>query len=535
MSSSWRLLDCLRPDATLLASVAWPSVVIIFVVIAAYSSRWLRNWFLLRSIPGPGTDWLPPWCLFSIYLKYGKDLWGRDATTVLQDFVNRNAEIYKGRTFKFYIGMIPIVILHTPEDVETLLTSKKNLKRPFMYTFLNSWFGPKNILTSEGDGWKTKARLFKGAFSSELREMSMGILNRNSKIFIETIEADAKDSQPRAKDCYKMAHACVMDNVARVTLGEDLELQKGKNQHYLEGFNTMTWLTLARVLRPWAWFQPLYFLTSHGKIWRDTARKIDAVHLAAIQKRVLAVKKQLSGLNKSSKIGEDDTPFPYGVDSYLKTHINDPSYTIQDVLEDTLATSFGAADTSTASISWTIYLLGLNPDKQAKLQKELDDAFGPGVEREYTSTDLEKLPYLDSCFKEALRLCPAVPIFGRELKEDLVLDGHTVPAGTTCLVNAYSLHRNRKLYTDPEKYLPERFLDENSEGKHPFSFLAFSGGIRPCLGKRFAYAQAKVLLATVFSKYSVESTLPFEDLSLGFEITLRAKDGLKVKFRKRNL
>ncbi|KAH9383175.1 hypothetical protein HPB48_024001 [Haemaphysalis longicornis] len=119
----------------------------------------------------------------------------------------------------------------------------------------------------------------------------------------------------------------------------------------------------------------------------------------AIEKRALAVKQQLADQDNISKTGGDGKPFPHSVDIFLKKHFNDPSYTIQDVLEDTLASTFGAADTSTASISLTLYLLGLHPDKQAKLQKELDDAFGTGVSRDYTSEDLEKLPYLDACFK----------------------------------------------------------------------------------------------------------------------------------------
>ncbi|KAH9360314.1 hypothetical protein HPB48_007925 [Haemaphysalis longicornis] len=95
--------------------------------------------------------------------------------------------------------------------------------------------------------------------------------------------------------------------------------------------------------------------------------------------------------------------------------------------------------------------------------------------------------------------------------------------------------RNKAVYTDPEMFIPERFLPENSAKIPPFAFLPFSGGVHPCLGQKFGYAQSRVVLATVFSKYSVESTLPLEELSLGFEVSLRAKEKLNVKFRRRNL
>ncbi|XP_077526053.1 cytochrome P450 4V2-like [Haemaphysalis longicornis] len=531
----WFFLECIRLNEAVLSTTRWVSLLIIFVVITAYSSRWLRKWVLLRTMPGPGTDWFPPWFLLSQYWKYGKDLWKRDATTVAQMAINHAARIYEGKTFKFYVGMSPFVILHTHEASEVLLTSKKNLKKPFVYSFFNPWLGSRNMLTSEGHVRKSKARLFKAAFTTAYLKFSIGIFNRNSKIFAENIEAIARNSQEKAVDCFEMVHLCVMDNATQAILGEDLELQKKNNQQYAHGYPTMTWLLVARFLRPWDWFDSLYSVTSDGKVWKDTIQKIEAVHLTAIKKRALALKSQLAGINKISEMGEDNAHVLHAADSYLMSNLNCPDYTMQEAVYDTVSTTFAATDSSTAAICWAIYLLGLNPDKQTKLQKELDDAFGQGVEHEYTSGDLEKLPYLDCCFKEATRLCPPFPIFGRELTEDLVIDGHTVPAGTTCMVNLYTLHTNKAVYTDPEMFIPERFLPENSAKIPPFAFLPFSGGVHPCLGQKFGYAQSRVVLATVFSKYSVESTLPLEELSLGFEVSLRAKEKLNVKFRRRNL
>lgn len=58
-----------------------------------------------------------------------------------------------------------------------------------------------------------------------------------------------------------------------------------------------------------------------------------------------------------------------------------------------------AADSTAAALSWTLYLLGLNPEKQAKLHQELDDAFGRGVDRELSLSGLKLLPYLECCVK----------------------------------------------------------------------------------------------------------------------------------------
>lgn len=63
----------------------------------------------------------------------------------------------------------------------------------------------------------------------------------------------------------------------------------------------------------------------------------------AIEKRALAVKQQLADQDKSGKKGGDDTPFPHSVDIFLKKHFTDPSHTMQNVLEDTLVSTFGVS------------------------------------------------------------------------------------------------------------------------------------------------------------------------------------------------
>ncbi|KAH6929878.1 hypothetical protein HPB50_006441 [Hyalomma asiaticum] len=102
------------------------------------------------------------------------------------------------------------------------------------------------------------------------------------------------------------------------------------------------------------------------------------------------------------------------------------------------------------------------------------------------------------------------------------------------MINIHSLHRNEEQFPDPESYIPERFLPENSKNMHPFSFIPFSNGVRVCLGQKFVMVEAKVLLAKLLSKFTVESTLPIEDVKQAYEVVLKAKGGLRVWFRKRS-
>lgn len=57
-------------------------------------------------------------------------------------------------------------------------------------------------------------------------------------------------------------------------------------------------------------------------------------------------------------------------------------------------------------------------------------------------------------------------------------DGRTIPAGTTVIVYYEALFQNDKVFSEPEKFKPERFFQD----LHPSAFLAFGGGPRSCLG-----------------------------------------------------
>lgn len=530
---SWSFFAPSRFDAALLSSLPWCSVLLSCALLAMHCRRWFYTWSTLRPIPGPGTDWLPPLFLLSVYWQYRRHLYN-SATSVVFRVVRKVSKMYEGRTFKVYIGTSPTVVLHTPEAAEVLLSAKENTGKPNSYAFLKSWLGPKNLLTSKGDPWKAKAKLFKNAFNTEHLESCMAVFNDSGKILEKRIESMTSESPDKPIVCYRNIQNCVLDIIGRALFGIHLGLQNGNRKEYARWFNYLTFLLTVRYFRPWLWIQALYDITKEGKFWKETVGNIGKLHLSVIERRKSAILKKLADESYNDEL-DDELSFPAAVDAAIKKHISGPSsYTLDELEKDTTSVTFAAADSTSAAMSWTLYLLGLNPDKQAKLQKELDDAFGRGVEPEITTSDLKQLPYLECCIKESLRLCPPFPLIGRELDEELVIDGYTVPAGTTCMINIHSLHRNKEQFADPESYIPERFLPENCKDMHPFSFIPFSSGVRVCLGQKFVMVEAKVLLAKLLSKYTVESTLPLEEVKPAYEVVLKARGGLRVWFKKRS-
>lgn len=80
---------------------------------------------------------------------------------------------------------------------------------------------------------------------------------------------------------------------------------------------------------------------------------------------------------------------------------------------------FQGHDTTSASICWTLFLLGSSPTIQDRVVAELDDIFDGDRQRPATMKDLNSMKYLECAIKESLRLYPSVPFLGRHLHEDV--------------------------------------------------------------------------------------------------------------------
>lgn len=90
-----------------------------------------------------------------------------------------------------------------------------------------------------------------------------------------------------------------------------------------------------------------------------------------------------------------------------------------DIREEVDTFMFEGHDTTSAAISWTLFLLGSHPEYQERVVEELDSIFGDDRDTPATMKNLLDMRYLECCIKEALRLFPSVPMMGRSVKEDV--------------------------------------------------------------------------------------------------------------------
>ncbi|XP_014777525.1 cytochrome P450 4V2, partial [Octopus bimaculoides] len=95
-------------------------------------------------------------------------------------------------------------------------------------------------------------------------------------------------------------------------------------------------------------------------------------------------------------------------------------------------------------------------------------------------SNLKKLIYLECVIKEVQRLYPSVPLIGRLAAEDFNIGPYGIKKGSHVFVGIGALHRDPKVFPDPNTFDPDRFLTEDND-RHPYAFIPFSAGPRNCI------------------------------------------------------
>lgn len=132
------------------------------------------------------------------------------------------------------------------------------------------------------------------------------------------------------------------------------------------------------------------------------------------------------------------------------------SLTDADIAVEAGAFMVAGTDTTSNTLTYLVWAVLRNDDDgglQGALEKELQE----GIDDSSRSTDaaLEKLPVLNAVIEETLRLYGAAPIpLPRVVPPGGVeFGGYHIPAGTEVATQAYTMHRDPRFFTDPERYV----------------------------------------------------------------------------------
>ncbi|KAL0132769.1 hypothetical protein PUN28_000480 [Cardiocondyla obscurior] len=373
---------------------------------------------------------------------------------------------YPGGIYVEWIGIEPVVSTFKPEYLEHIFPSTVNITKGIPYDLLKPWLG-NGLLTSTGKQWFHDRRLIGPTFHFSILDQFAVILSEQAEILTKCLEKEITKDTKKAVNVFPFLVNAALDIICETAMGVNIHAQESVTK-YTSAVHIASRSIIDRMVRPWYMLDSVYYSLPAGKEFKAA---IDMLH----------------GFTK-------------------KGH-----------------------DTTAVAITWALFLLGSNPEHQEKVHEELEEVFG-NSDAPITVKDLPQLKYLDRVIKETLRLFPSVPVITRLLTEDVKLGDHTLPKGISVALPILLVHRNPKVWPDPIKFDPDRFLPENSKLRNPYAYVPFSAGPRNCIGQKFAQLEEKIVLSAILRKWRVKSVKTFDTIKYGYTIILRPQEEVFLHF-----
>ncbi|KAJ7626299.1 cytochrome P450 [Mycena polygramma] len=169
----------------------------------------------------------------------------------------------------------------------------------------------------------------------------------------------------------------------------------------------------------------------------------------------------------------------------------------------------GGAETTPAVIETFFLAMILQPEAQRRAQNELDAVLGHCTAPRLA--DRDRLPFMEALISEVLRVYTIAPLgLPHAAAEDDIYNGFFIPRDAIIIANNWHFYRDRNIYSDPEIFRPQRFVETASHTKErdPRDML-FGYGRRACPGVHLADASMWLLFASILMFFDISA--PVED------------------------
>ncbi|XP_074599869.1 cytochrome P450 4V2-like [Brevipalpus obovatus] len=505
-------------------------VLVTFAIKFGYYATFLRK---LRKLPQKPSHWIfghvrglkpPP---FSTGPAFGRGL--KRILDKSADFLHQNGLMV------FWFSWIPTVIVTEPAIIEKLLNSK--IEKGPGFDIARKFFGD-GLVMQRLEKWRGRRKLMTSGLHGAVLSRYIPIMNTVIHDWIGKIH-DQLEKNPT--DVMRLCQKIGMDMICATTMGIERFEDDSPEAKYRSAIEVAVEMILMRVINPLYWFDMIFSWTSDGKRSKRAQEYIkkfstNLISLKTATASELNSEATLSLHNRSQKVAL--------LDHLVELHINSVNgsskvvFSADGVNEEVNTTLFAGNESTASTMAWTLFLLGAHPQIQDDVHKEIINNLGTRSSGDttndfYNEDSLRKLNYLDCCVKESMRICPSIHTITRHLSEDLVVDSHTIPAGTIASICIYYLHWNPKFYPEPEKFIPERF-SPNSSIRPSFSFIPFGGGQRQCVGQTLAMRLIKIVVAEIVRNFQIQSCCNLDRIDKTFLGTLKPSEPIKIILKKRD-
>ena len=197
-----------------------------------------------------------------------------------------------------------------------------------------------------------------------------------------------------------------------------------------------------------------------------------------------------------------------------------------------IAMLLAGEDTTSNTLSWTLYYLAQNPDIVQKIRKESNLTYQNIIPENYDQ--LNHLKYTNAAIKEAIRLKPTTPILFFQANEDVVLNNLSIPKDTSIILQNSYASMQEENFSDATKFDPNRWIKSECpyhQNHNPKTIKAFGGGSRLCPGMHLSMIEMTTVISSICKQFNISLSVPPSTVEENFAFTVYPEN-LKIQFKK---
>lgn len=444
-------------------------------------------WFAVFKKP----DGLPPgrWGLPLVgYIP----LSGKHMDEQFKDLQKQHGDIYLWR-----MGTQVMVFLHSYQLSKEALGSSAFLDRPTWELFKFMEPVTLGVIGSNGNIWHTNRR-----FSlRQLRDQGMGksslvsAIQKQARELVEALKGQASKPERIPRDL----RLAVINIIWHMVASKQFEKTDPKLQEFIDIIDDLTQkfgpIAIPDFM-PWIKYCLPDFLI----------RRLFSIDmLYTLKDKFFDYCKELIEEHKASLDPDDPKDL---IDGYLldiEASKDDPDTirTERDLCILILDLFFAGSETTVGTLAFMFFYLANHPEVQRKFQAEIDEVLPKGTLA--TLEDRSRMPFTEAVIHEVLRASSLASLGVQHVAvRDTMLGGYLLPKGTIVSTAAGAMHHDPRYWNNPEKFMPERWLDD--QGKFTTKkegFLPFGIGKRVCVGESLARMELFIISTAIFQSLSV--------------------------------
>ncbi|KAK3907584.1 Cytochrome P450 4V2 [Frankliniella fusca] len=422
------------------------------------------------------------------------------------------------------LGHLTFVLVLDPHDMEAVMTSAKAQNKSSVYTALVQYMG-LGLITLNGDEWRHHRKAITPSLHLDILKDFVHIFYKKGAGLASELEQRADSAE--VFDVTPLCAACANNSICETVMSSDLADDDPEKRNFIGIIPRALDHFMYRVFRPW--FISNWGYCLHRTRYREYVQMMKDTN--AFIMRIVREKKE-----KVLKTGEPISRSKRR-QAFLEHVLASAEGAVLDedeLVEEVKTIVAVASGSSMVAIAFLIYTLAIRQDIQEKVRDEVIGVLGEGPGRAVEHPDLAHMQYTERVIKEVLRYFSIVPLFGRTVTEDLALpSGFTIPRGSQVAFWLPYTHHDPKWFPEPDKFDPDRFLPENSRGRHPFAYVPFSAGSRNCVGQRYAMMFMKTVVAAIVPRlrFEIPAGGPgrIEDIPLAMDLTMMVRGGANIR------